>query len=65
MPRKPMTFQLDLFSSPRDPKIDQMPQWRALPIPTRQKLMPLIVQLLLDHANGDPALASEEMRDDL
>lgn len=56
MPRKPMTFQFDLFSSPRDPKIAQMPQWRALPIPTRQKLMPLIMRLLLDHANGDPAL---------
>jgi len=27
--------------------------------------MPLIVRLLLDHASGDPALASEEMRDDL
>jgi len=65
MPRKPMTFQFDLVSSHRDPEIAQMPQWRALPIPTRQKLMPLIVRLLLDHAAGDPALASEEMRDDL
>lgn len=65
MPRKPMTFQFDLFSSPRDPEIAQMPQWRALPIPTRQKLMPLLVRLLLDYAAGDPALASEETRDDL
>jgi len=65
MPRKPMTIQFDLFSSPRDPGTAQIPQWRALPIPTRQKLMPLIVRLLLDHAGGGPALAREEMRDDL
>ena len=65
MPRKPMTFQFDLFSSPRDPEIAQMPQWRALPIPTRQKLMPLIVRLLVDHTADDPARASEETRDDL
>ena len=37
MPRKPMTFQFDLFSSPCDPGIEQVPQWRGLPIPTRQK----------------------------
>ena len=60
MPRKPMPFQFDLFSSPCDPKIDQMPRWGALPIPMRQTLM-----LLIDHATSDPALASEEMRDDL
>ena len=65
MPRKPLTFQFDLFSRPRDSGIAQMPQWRALPIPTRQKLMPLIVRLLLDHATGDPALARKEVRDDL
>ena len=65
MPRKPITFQFDLFPSPRDPGIAQMPQWRTLPTPTRQKLMPLIVRLLLDHAAGDPAVAREEMRDDL
>ena len=65
MPRKPMTFQFDLFSSPHDPGTTQIPQWRTLPIPTRQKLMPLIVRLLLDHAAGDPAPASEETRDDL
>jgi hypothetical protein len=65
MPRKPMTFQFNLFSSLRDPGIAQTPQWRTLPIPTRQKLMPLIVRLLLDHATGDPAVAQEEMRDDL
>ena len=65
MLRKPMTFQFDLFPSPRDPGIAQMPQWRALPIQTRQKLIPLIVRLLLDHAAGDPAVAREELRDDL
>ena len=65
MPRKPMTFQFDLLSSPRDPGIAQVPQWRALPIPTRQQLTPLIVRLLLDHAAGDPAVTREELRDDL
>ena len=60
-----MTSQFDLFSSPRDPGIAQMPQWRALPIPTRQKLMPLIVRLLLDHATGDCTLARKVVRDDL
>ena len=38
MPRKPMTFKFDLFSSPRDPGSAQMPQWRTQPIPTRQKI---------------------------
>ena len=65
MPRKPMTFQFDLFSSPRDSWIAQTPQWRTLPAPTRQKLMPLIVRLLLDHATGDPGAAQGEMHDDL
>jgi hypothetical protein len=65
MPRKPMTFQFDLFPSARDPEIAQMPQWQTLPPPTRQKLTPLIVRLLLDHVAGDLALNHEEMHDDL
>lgn len=65
MPRKPMTFQFDLFSSPHDPGIAEMPQWRALPVPTRQKLMPLIVRLLLDHATGDLGAVRGEMHDEL
>lgn len=65
MPRKPMTFQFDLFSSPRDSGMAQTPQWRTLPTSTREELMPLIVRLLLDHATGDPSAAREEIRDDL
>ena len=65
MPRKSKTFQFDLFPSPRDPEIAQMPQWQTLPTPTRHTLMPLIVRLLLDHTAGDPAEARQEMRDDL
>lgn len=64
MPRKPVTYQFDLFPSSRDPGAGPMPQWRTLPMPTRLKLTPLIVRLLLDHASGDPA-ARQEMRDDL
>lgn len=65
MPRKPMTFQFDLFSSPRDSGIAQTPRWQTLPAPTRQTLTPLIVRLLLDHAGGDLVTAPGEMRDDL
>ncbi|MCB4863154.1 hypothetical protein K7W03_26635 [Sphingobium sp. PNB] len=65
MPRKPMTFQFDLFYSPRDSGVAQTPQWLTLPAPTRQKLMPLIVRLLLDHATGAPCAAREEKSDDL
>lgn len=65
MPRKPMTFQFDLFFSPRDSGIAQIPRWQTLPAPTRQTLTPLIVRLLLDHADGDPVTARREMRNDL
>lgn len=65
MPRKPMTFQFDLFSTPRDFGIALAPRWQTLPAETRQMLTPLIVRLLLDHADGDPAAARGEMRDDL
>ena len=65
MPRKPMTVQFDLFSSPRDSGIAQTPCWQTLPAPTRQTLTSLIVRLLLDHADGDPVTARGEMRDDL
>jgi hypothetical protein len=65
MPRKPMTFQFDLFSSLPDSGIAQTPQWQTLPAPTRQTLTPLIVRLLLEHAVGDPVAARGEMHDDL
>jgi hypothetical protein len=64
MPRKPMTFQFDLFSTPRDSGIAQTPRWQTLPAPTRQTLTPLIVRLLLDHADCDPVAARGEMLDE-
>jgi len=64
MARKPMTLQLDLFSNPSRPGIDQVPHWQTLPAQTRQALTSLIVRLLLDHVAGDRAAALREMRDD-
>jgi hypothetical protein len=43
--------------------IAQTPRWRTLPAPTRQTLTPLIVRLLLDHADSDPVTACKKMRD--
>lgn len=65
MPRKPMTLQLDLFSSPRDSGGTQTPRWQTLPTQTRQTLTPLIVRLLLDHVGGDPVAEPRETCDDL
>lgn len=65
MPRKSMTLQLDLFSSPRDAGIPQTPRWQTLPAQTRQMLMPLIVRLLLEHVGGDPVTEPRETRHDL
>ncbi|KTE18415.1 MULTISPECIES: hypothetical protein [Sphingomonadaceae] len=65
MPRKSMTFQFDLFSRPHGSGIAQTPRWQTLPAPTRQTLTPLIVRLLLAHADGGPVAELQEMRDDL
>ena len=65
MARRPMTLQFDLFSNLANSRTAQVPQWRTLPRPTRQVLMPLIVRLLLDHAGSDPAAAPREAGDEL
>jgi len=38
MPRKPTTYQFDLFSSPQEGKTPQLPHWQALPEGTRLAL---------------------------
>jgi hypothetical protein len=65
MPRRPTTYQLDLFSKARDSKAAQMPQWRGLPAETRRSLTRLMVHLLLGHVGGDRAPERQEMRDDI
>jgi len=64
MPRKPKTHQLDLFSSPHDAEVAQMPPWQALPEQTRRTLTKLMVRLILDHADGERAVRRKEMRHD-
>lgn len=55
MPRKPTTYQFDLFSKPNDTKTMQTPQWQALPAEARQSVTQLMVSLMLDHVEGDRA----------
>jgi hypothetical protein len=59
MPHKPKTYQLDLFSSPRDAETSQTPPWQALPEQTRRTLTKLMVRLILDHADGERAMQRE------
>lgn len=55
MPRPPMTYQFDLFSSQRDAKPVQTPQWQALPPETRRSVTKLMISLLLNHIDGERA----------
>jgi len=55
MPRKPTTYQFDLFSKPNDAKTVQTPRWQALPAETRRSVTKLMVRLILDHVDGDHA----------
>ena len=64
MPRKPTTYQFDLFSKPNDAKTAQTPQWEALPAETRQTLTKLIVRLIVDHVDGESAAQRKEARHD-
>jgi len=56
MPRKPTTYQFDLFSrlSDTDPMMEA-PRWQALPVETRRSVTKLMVRLILDHVDGDHA----------
>lgn len=58
MRRQPTTHQLDLFSSPAAETIS-IPPWQTLPEETRRRLTGLMVRLILDHVDGDPAVQRE------
>ncbi|MDA9976239.1 hypothetical protein N9F34_05495 [Alphaproteobacteria bacterium] len=64
MPRQLTTNQFDLFSNSHDAKSAQTPPWQALPEETRQTLTKLMVQLILDHVDGEHAVQGEEARHD-
>ncbi|RWK59602.1 hypothetical protein [Mesorhizobium sp.] len=64
MPRKPTTYQFDLFSKPNDAETMQTPQWQTLPAETRRSVTKLMVSLILDHVDGDRSPGREEMRHD-
>lgn len=55
MPRKPTTYQFDLFSKPNDADTMQTPQWQTLPVETRRSVTQLMVSLILDHVEGNHA----------
>lgn len=59
MPRKPKTYQFDLFTSPRDAETGQTPPWQALPEQTRRTLTKLMVRLILGHADGERSVQRE------
>jgi hypothetical protein len=66
MPRKPTTYQFDLFS--RLNNTDTMmaaPQWQALPVETRRSVTKLMVRLILDHVDGERAPEREVTRHDV
>jgi hypothetical protein len=51
MPRPPTTYQFDLFSSQRNAKPVQTPQWQALPAETRRSVTKLMISLILMEEN--------------
>ncbi|MDG4898822.1 hypothetical protein P9272_35650 [Mesorhizobium sp. WSM4976] len=56
MPRKPTTYQFDLFSRLNDTHtMMEAPRWQALPVETRRSVTKLMVRLILDHVGGDRA----------
>jgi hypothetical protein len=65
MSRQPKTHQPDLFSSPRNVAMTQMPHWHALPEEARRTLTTLLARLILDHVDGDRTPGREEMRHDV
>ncbi|MDT7953936.1 MAG: hypothetical protein RQ966_20775 [Acetobacteraceae bacterium] len=64
MPRKPTTYQFDLFSKPNDAEKMQTPQWQMLPAETRRSLTKLMVSLILDHVDDERSLEEREARHD-
>ena len=65
MPRKPTTYQFDLFSNPHALGTAQTPQWQALPSEARRALTKLMVRLILDHVEGGGAPERREARHDV
>ena len=59
---RPRTTQFDLFAAPGGAAVPT-PAWGALPEETRRALTCLMVQLMLDHADG--ARGPKEARDDV
>lgn len=64
MPRKPTTYQFDLFSKPNDTDTMQTPQWQALPVETRRSVTKLMVSLFLDHVEDERSPEEWEARHD-
>lgn len=60
MPRPPTTYQFDLFSSQRNAKPVQTPQWQALPAETRRSVTKLMISLILNHIDGERAVQRED-----
>lgn len=65
MPRKPTTYQFDLFSKPNDADMMQMPQWQTLPVETRRSVTKMMVNLILDHVDDKRSPGEREARHDL
>lgn len=63
MPRKPTTYQFDLFSKPNDADTMQMPQWQMLRVETRRSVTKLMVSLFLDHVEDERPAISESIAD--
>ena len=56
--------QFDLFAPTSAGGAAQTPEWRSLPVETRQVLTHLMARLMLDHADGDRAPRRQETRHD-
>jgi hypothetical protein len=64
MPRKPTTYQFDLFSKPNDADTMQMPQWQTLPVETRRSVTNLMVSLILNHVEDQRSPGERQARHD-
>ncbi|MBV8869617.1 MAG: hypothetical protein JOY65_09400 [Acetobacteraceae bacterium] len=56
--------QPDLFTALRSRSAGRIPTWETLPVHTRTELTGLMIRLILEHARGRGAMASEEARHD-
>lgn len=64
MPRKPTTYQFDLFSKPNDAMTMQTLRWQALPAETRRSVTKLMVSLILDRVGDERSPGEREARHD-